>query len=67
MILNFVNRKAIFNMNNGEYCGEIIRVEKSKQRQKILDKPIWDSEDYHTKYYNTNENEAKLSEPVSIN
>ena len=44
-------------MDNAEYYGEIIRVQKSRKRREVLDKPVWDFEDYHKKYYKTSEAE----------
>lgn len=44
-------------MDNAEYFGKVIRVEKSRKKRKLLDRPVWDFEDYHKKYYKTAENE----------
>ena len=42
-------------MDNAEYLGDIIRVEKSNKKKRTLDKPIWDFEDYHRKHYKIDE------------
>ena len=42
--------EAIFNMDEAEFFGKIIKVEKSKRQPKTSDKPIWEQEDYQREH-----------------
>ena len=55
--------EAIFNMDEAEFFGKIIKVEKSKKRFQQSDRPIWENEDYQKEHLGADkgdENEIEL-------
>ena len=57
--------EAIYNINDAEYFGNVLKVQRAKKQRAPLDKPIWDDADYHKKHFNMEKQETEITQPTT--